>query len=118
MRALSLRASMEQIAALAEAGRVALEQRNWRELAALMRRNFQLRRQLYGDAVVGPQNLAMVAAAESVGAAGKLTGSGGAVVALCPEGAAQQEQLRAACTAASFECVSVEVGPVLHQVSP
>ena len=106
---------MQQIAALAAAGRAALEQRDWRQLAALMRRNFQLRRQLYGDEVVGAQNRAMVAAAESVGAAAKLTGSGGAVVALCPEGEAQAERLRAACAAAGFECVPVEVGPALHQ---
>lgn len=82
-----------------------------------MRHNFSLRRQLYGDAVVGAENLAMVAAAESVGAAGKLTGSGGAVVALCPEGDAQAERLRATCAAAGFECVPVEVGPLLYQAA-
>lgn len=109
-----LREGMQQIAALAAAGRAALEGRDWRQLAALMSRNFQLRRQLYGDAV-GAQNLAMVAAAESAGAAAKLTGSGGAVVALCPEGEAQAERLRAACAAAGFECKPVQVGPALHR---
>ena len=105
---------MQQVATLAQAGRMALDQRKLHVLAALMSRNFRLRRQLYGDAVVGAQNLAMVATAESVGAAGKLTGSGGAVVALCPEGAEQAERLRAACAAAGFECVPVQVGPALH----
>ncbi|PRW58585.1 glucuronokinase 1 isoform A [Chlorella sorokiniana] len=63
------RDAMRQIATLVPAGRMALDQQKWHVLAALMSRNFQLRRQLYGDAVVGPQNLAMVALAESVGAA-------------------------------------------------
>lgn len=110
----SRRDTMQQVATLAQAGRMALDQRKLHVLAVLMSRNFRLRRQLYGDAVVGAQNLAMVATAESVGAAGKLTGSGGAVVALCPEGAEQAERLQAACAAAGFECVPVQVGPALH----
>lgn len=108
---------MRDLAALAQQGVEALQRRDYATLAALMRRNFRLRRQLYGDAVVGETNLAMVAAADSVGAAAKLCGSGGAVVALCPDGERQAEALRAACAAAGFECVAAEVGPALHHAA-
>ena len=69
---------------------------------------------MYGDAALGATNLAMIAAARSVGAAAKFTGSGGAVVALCPAGEAQEAALRAACAAAGFECVEVDVAPAWH----
>lgn len=50
--------------------------------------------------------------AESVGVAGKLTGSGGAVVALCPEGAAQERRLVEACRKEGLECVKAVPGPI------
>lgn len=79
-----------------------------------MRGNLRLRRHLYGDAVVGADSLEMAEVAASVGAAAKLTGSGGAVVALCPEGDAQAAALREACRQRGLECVAVQVGPQLH----
>lgn len=56
--------------------------------------NFDLRRRMFGDGVLGPTNLDMIAAARSVGAAAKFTGSGGAILALCPQGAAQEQALQ------------------------
>jgi glucuronokinase len=50
--------------------------------------------------------------AESVGAAAKLTGSGGAVVVLCPEGPAQERRLAEACAKEGLICIKAEVGPV------
>jgi glucuronokinase len=79
-----------------------------------MSRNLALCRQLLGDAALGRETLAMVEVAASVGAAAKLTGSGGAVVAMCPGGAAQAAALEAACAAAGLVCEAVRVGPVLH----
>lgn len=49
---------------------------------------------MFGDAALGATNLAMIATSRSVGAAAKFTGSGGAVVALCPQGAQQEQQLQ------------------------
>lgn len=108
---------MGQIAALAEQGQRALLAGDLEQLAALMRRNLRLRRQLYSDAVVGAASLAMAELAESVGAAAKLTGSGGAVVALCPRGEQQEAALRAACEARGLACVRAELGPPLHPLS-
>ena len=105
---------MAQLAQLAVAGREALLGRDWAGLAALIDRNLELRRLLYSDAVVGADSLAMAAAARAVGAAAKLAGSGGAVVALCPEGPAQAERLAAECAARGCACVPVQVGPALH----
>jgi glucuronokinase len=105
---------MQQVAELAEQGRQALVRRDWQQLQELMNDNFRLRRQLYGDAVIGKANLGMVQAAQAVGAAAKLTGSGGAVVALCCEGEQQVARLQQACRDQGFECVAVQVGPALH----
>ena len=113
-RACVCRQGMQELAALAFEGREALQAGDAHRLAGLMRRNFELRRTVLGDAVVGAANLATVAVAHSVGAAAKLPGSGGAVVALCPDGAEQADALAAACAQAGLLCERVEVGPVLH----
>eukprot|EP00879_Flechtneria_rotunda_P025024 GHRR01026556.1.p1 GENE.GHRR01026556.1~~GHRR01026556.1.p1 ORF type:complete len:305 (+),score=81.79 GHRR01026556.1:33-917(+) len=99
-------------------GRVALRQGDTDLLALLMNTNFDLRREMFGDAALGETNLSMVAIARSVGAAAKFTGSGGAVVALCPKGQEQEQQLQDACAAAGFQCVLVQVAPAIYQAKP
>ena len=49
-------------------------------------------------------------------AAAKFTGSGGAVVALCPDGQQQEKELQAACNAKGFTVVRAEIGPALHRL--
>ena len=100
---------MAQVAALAPAGRAALERRDAARLAALMDANFELRRGLFGDAALGARNVAMVRTAQRCGAGAKFCGSGGAVVAVCPEGPAQEEQLARDCAAAGLRCERVRV---------
>lgn len=107
---------MQQLAGLADQGVEALREKDWGQLARLMHTNFSLRRQIYGDAVVGAANLALVEAAASVGAAAKLTGSGGAVVALCPDGQQQAAALRQACAQRGLACEDVVVAPWLHWI--
>jgi len=51
---------------------------------------------MFGDAALGALNLQMIATARSVGAAAKFTGSGGAIVALCPQGEEQERLLKGA----------------------
>ena len=51
-------------------------------LAALMDKNFEIRRKLYGDAVVGYTNIQAVEIAHQYGLAAKFTGSGGALVCM------------------------------------
>ena len=57
---------------------------------------------MFGDEVLGALNLKMIEVARSVGAASKFTGSGGAIVAFCPEGPAQVKCLEDACQKAGF----------------
>jgi glucuronokinase len=59
---------------------------------------------MFDDAALGATNLAMIATARSVGAAAKFTGSGGAIVALCPEGAQQEARLQGVCWRGVLVC--------------
>lgn len=51
-------------------------------LAALMEKNFAMRRKLYGDNVVGLKNIAMIDLAKTYGLSAKFTGSGGALICM------------------------------------
>ncbi|KAF5834847.1 ribosomal protein S5 domain 2-type protein [Dunaliella salina] len=102
---------MQQAAKCAEEGRVALQDGNWPKIAHLMNTNFDLRRKMFGDAVIGEANIKMVEVARSVGAACKFAGSGGAVVAFCPLGVEQRHSLQQAATNNGFHIAPVEVAP-------
>ena len=68
-------------------------------------------REMFGDDVLGSVNIKMVEVARSLGASSKFTGSGGAVVALCPDGEAQAELLHKACQEAGFVVQQIKVAP-------
>lgn len=97
-----IRSLMEEVAGLALEGRDALIKKDYYTLAKLMDRNFDFRRRMFGDDALGSLNIRMVEVARSVGAAAKFTGSGGAVIAYCPNGAPQVRQLEDACRKAGF----------------
>ncbi|WOL18664.1 hypothetical protein Cni_G27461 [Canna indica] len=97
-----VRSTMEQVAKLAVEGREVLLEKKYNELAMLMNRNFDLRREMFGDDALGSLNIKMIEMARSVGAACKFTGSGGAAVAFCPEGPPQFKILEEACKKEGF----------------
>ncbi|KAJ4762041.1 Glucuronokinase G [Rhynchospora pubera] len=103
--------SMNEVAGLAEKGKTVLLEKNYKELVNIMNRNFDLRRQMFGDKALGALNIKMVEVARSVGAAAKFTGSGGAVVAFCPEGSTQVSLLESACKEAGFTLQKISVVP-------
>lgn len=103
--------SMEEVANLALEGRTALLEKDYAKLANLMNRNFDLRRHMFGEDALGALNIEMVETARRVGAASKFTGSGGAVVAFCPDGPSQVKLLEDACKRAGFAIEPVEVVP-------
>ncbi|KAI3713247.1 hypothetical protein L1987_71821 [Smallanthus sonchifolius] len=105
--------SMEEVANLALEGKTALLEKDYAKLATLMNRNFDLRRLMFGDAALGALNIEMVEVARRVGAASKFTGSGGAVVAFCPDGPSQVDALTDACKKAGFSILPVKVVPSL-----
>ena len=79
------------------------------ELAKLMNKNFDLRREMFGDDALGAFNVDMVTTPRSVGAAAKFTGSGGAAVVYCPGGVEQVEAMTKACEAKGLVVCQVEV---------
>eukprot|EP00884_Botryococcus_braunii_P005179 jgi/Botrbrau1/14662/Bobra.0108s0023.1 len=113
-----VRQTMSEIAQCAHAGRRALEEGKPAELAALMNRNFDLRRSIFGDEVLGAQNLHMISVARSVGGAAKFCGSGGAIVVFCPGGNSMEAELQAACQREGLVCELVHVAPPNDGPSP
>ncbi|XP_077216591.1 glucuronokinase 1-like isoform X3 [Tasmannia lanceolata] len=105
--------SMAEVANIALEARTALLEKDYTKLVGLMNRNFDLRRRMFGDEALGSLNIQMVEVARSVGAASKFTGSGGAVVAFCPDGPSQAKLLEDACKMAGFIFQPAEVVPSL-----
>ncbi|XP_043717342.1 glucuronokinase 1-like [Telopea speciosissima] len=94
--------SMREVANIALQGFTALIEKDYTRLAELINQNFDFRRQMFGDDALGSMNIEMVEVARSVGAASKFTGSGGAVIAFCPDGPSQVKLLEDACQKAGF----------------
>ncbi len=69
-------------AALTDKALAALEKKDYAELSKLMDANFDMRARLYK---LSEGNLRMVQAAREAGASAKFSGSGGAIVGVCPD---------------------------------
>ena len=65
---------MKRFARMTDRSRDALESEDWAKLGKLMNDNFDLRRRIYGDRVIGSENLRMIEIARSEGAPAKFTG--------------------------------------------
>ncbi len=76
---------MVRFASLAEEGWKALLDGDAARLGELINRNFDLRRELYGEKALGPQTMRIVQIAREHGCPAKLPGSGGAAIGLAPE---------------------------------
>ncbi|KAJ3226331.1 hypothetical protein HDU81_007362 [Chytriomyces hyalinus] len=84
--------AMTLFANLAVEAKSALTKSDTATLARLMDTNFATRRRIYGDAVIGAENLAVVEIAHAFGHATKFSGSGGCVVGLW-KGGDEEEKL-------------------------
>ena len=73
---------MKILGSYADKAMTCLEYKKYAELGDLMQSNFEMRRELYGDAVVGSKNIRAITVANEHGLAAKFTGSGGALVCL------------------------------------
>lgn len=67
---------------LTQEAREALLQRDYERLGKLMNRNFDVRRKVIGDEVIGRENLEMIEIGRQLGAPTKFPGSGGAVIGI------------------------------------
>ncbi|OVA18231.1 GHMP kinase N-terminal domain [Macleaya cordata] len=103
--------SMNEVADIALEGRTALFEKDYTKLVELMNRNFDLRRRMFGDDALGSMNIEMVEVPRRIGAASKFTGSGGAVIAYCPDGPSQVKFLEDACKEAGFKVQPAVVVP-------
>lgn len=74
--------AMQKFASFTEQARTCLQGNDHKGFAQLMSSNFNLRRETYGDAVVGASNLRMIELARNHNCAAKFPGSGGAVVGM------------------------------------
>ena len=74
--------AMDTFADYALEAKQALEQGDHKRFGTLMNMNFDLRREVYGDATIGARSLQMVEIARGLGAPAKFPGSGGAVVGM------------------------------------
>jgi glucuronokinase len=110
-----IHAQMKEVADLVPQGIAALENEDLQKLARLLKRNFQLRKSMFGEAALGKESLKMIEIADSVAVAAKFTGSGGAVVAL-PLNEEQKRNLEEASWKAGFVCMPVSAGPVYHVI--
>ncbi|GMY13251.1 glucuronokinase 1-like isoform X1 [Fagus crenata] len=106
-----IKSSIQEVANIAKEGRTAILEKDYSKLAKLMNRNFDLRRSMFGDDALGALNIQMVEVARKVGAASKFTGSGGAVVAFCPDGPSQVKLLEDECQKAGFIVEPLKVVP-------
>lgn len=94
--------AMKTWASYTDQARAALEKRDYETLGHLMNQNFDLRRQIFGDHVMGRKNLRMIEIGRSYGAPTKFSGSGGAVIGIY-QSAEHLEQLRQAYIREGFQ---------------
>lgn len=100
--------AMRKFADFALEAKQALEEGDHKHFGVLMNMNFDLRRKIYGDDVIGKRNLQMVQIARDLGAPAKFTGSGGAVVGMY-EDESQFGKLRTAYQSQGFKFGKVEL---------
>ncbi|MAF36419.1 hypothetical protein CL622_04875 [archaeon] len=84
-----------------------LIKKDYTNFKELMNKNFELRRSLYGDVVIGKDNLEMIRIAKSFDCPAKFAGSGGAVVGMY-DNEEQFKNLEEAYTNEGFSFVKVE----------
>ncbi|KAJ3215180.1 pre-rRNA-processing protein esf1 [Dinochytrium kinnereticum] len=81
-REIQIVSAMSHFAQLAQDGKDALLKGDHMKFADLMDENFNTRRRIYGDLVIGESNLKLVSIARSYGHSAKFSGSGGCVVGM------------------------------------
>jgi glucuronokinase len=104
-----VRQAMRTFASFAEQGVAALASRDAAAISAMMNEAFLLRRKIFGDAVLGPDNLRMVALANQHGLQATTSGSGGAIIGLMGD-AAQNAAFAESLAAEGYCFLGLQVG--------
>ncbi|MCZ6678419.1 MAG: hypothetical protein O7E52_14365, partial [Candidatus Poribacteria bacterium] len=74
--------AMQTFGGYASECKTALVQSDYDRISALIEENFNLRRKIFGDPVIGEKNLEMIEIARGLGCPAKFSGSGGAIVGM------------------------------------
>lgn len=109
---------MRGFASFTDRARECLHVKDHHGFAQLMSANFDLRRKVYGDAVVGATNIRMIELARQHNCVGKFPGSGGAVVGMWDgkDAATRETDLRSLRRALEKEgFVFVEITPKVYE---
>jgi glucuronokinase len=106
--------AMATFASYAQEAKHALEEKDYKRFGQLMNMNFDLRRSIYGDKVIGEDSLLMIEIARNLGAPAKFPGSGGAVIGMY-EDDEQFNKLREDYISHGFRFTRVL--PDIHEVS-
>jgi len=102
--------AMHTFALFATEGKAALERGDHEAFGRLMNRNFDLRLKIFGEKVIGKQNMEMIRIARNLGAPAKFSGSGGAIVGLWRD-ADQLARLGAAYRERGYSFTTVNIDP-------
>lgn len=97
--------AMKEFASLTVKAKKTLERGDYLELGKLINANFDLRREIMGDKVIGEKNIEMVEIARKIGSPAKFSGSGGAVVGLIKD---NFPQIKKAYQSRGFNIIKVE----------
>jgi glucuronokinase len=98
--------AMATFASYAQEAKETLNAKDHKRFGELMNMNFDLRRKIYGDKVIGEESLRMIEIARKLGATSKFPGSGGAVIGMY-EDENQYEKLKEAYVSNGFRFTKV-----------
>lgn len=108
-----VRQAMLAFAGFAAEGKDALQRRDYGKIADMMGQAFLLRRRIFGDAVLGPDNLRMVELANRHGLQATTCGSGGAIAGVMGD-EGQNAAFAADLEAEGYRFMRMEIGPVYN----
>lgn len=74
--------AMQTFAGYASECKMSLVQQDYDKISELMNKNFDLRRKIFGDEVIGAKNLEMIEIARAQGCPAKFSGSGGTIIGM------------------------------------
>jgi len=99
---------MKDLARLTDQALIKLKEKRYDLLAKIFNQNFDIRRKIYGDRVIGPRNLEMIALPRRLGLSSKFSGSGGAIIGIWQK-ESDLARLRQACKQKGFKITKVKI---------
>lgn len=99
---------MKKLAQITDKAMEALEKKDYQKLSELFNRNFDLRRSIYTDKVIGQKNLKMIELPRKIDLPSKFSGSGGAIIGIWQK-KSDFDKLKKLCRKNSFIIKKIEI---------